>query len=241
MGEELAGKRTARRSRPSTSAITTGPTGAARRSPRSCSPACGSTRRACGSRFALPRADARLRRRELRAGFLARAGREARLDGTGIPSALLPGARPIWLVVVALALSPAWSSSRRNARDGRRPAHTHAMTARGWSSSGSGSTRARTRSTRSSHCRGDERGAAPHARLGRGCRRAARRVADRADDPPRHGPRGRRLGAPRRCDRPRGTPRVRGRGRSRRSRRSRRRARRLLEATARPAEGEQRF
>ena len=40
---------------------------------------------------------------------------------------------------------------------------------------------------------------APDARVGRGRRRATRRLANRAHDPPRNGPRRRRLGAARRC------------------------------------------
>ena len=60
--------------------------------------------------------------------------------------------------------------------------------------------------------RGRPRRRPPNARLGRGGRGAARRVPDRADDPPRHGARGRRLGAARRRARPRRAARRRRRG-----------------------------
>ena len=80
-----------------------------------------------------------------------------------------------------------------------------------------------------------------HARLGRGRRRAARRVADGADDPARHGSRGRGLGAPRRAlDLAERLASAAEEGRVDLGDLGRR-ARRLLAATARPAEAEQLF
>ena len=156
----------------------------------------------------------------------------------GIPSALLPGVKPIW----------ARRHPARRRRDVRaapgRQAHVilRPMTRR------DGLPRLReVRARRQDlRARADHRrrswGRPAHARLDRGRLGAARRVADRAHDPPRHGPRGRRLGAAGRRARPRRAACGRGRRGPRRPRRPRDAARAsVLAATARPAETEPLF
>ena len=129
---------------------------------------------------------------------LARAGRQARLDRARTRAALEPGRRPIW--------ASSSSLSRRSplARCfARISCNAHMATAR-MVFLGFGKYARADKIYALEPLVGDERGGGRRTSVWvEGVEEPRRRLADRAHDPPRHGPRGRRLGRARRGARPR--------------------------------------
>ena len=105
---------------------------------------------------------------------------------TRIPSAILPSASPIWLVVVG---SPRLHRRAPPRGQARRHTPPHDAGADGLPRLREVRARRQDLRARADHGRRSGRRAAD-ARVGRGGRRPARGVANRAHDPPRHGPRG---------------------------------------------------